>query len=460
MAALWLLLLGAQTALALLAPVKTSRAPSALGATTVKKIGLFGGGTVGGGIVEIIEQRRAQLEAATGGVGLEVKTVVVRDKNKPRDWALPPGCAITESFDDVLEDDDIDIVIEVIGGTTLAKDVVVKSLKARKDVVTANKALIADCLPELDALIADLNSGDEPPVQFGYEAAVCGGIPIIHTMNTDFVGDDVTRIRGIMNGCTNFMLTKMEAEGLSYTDCLAEATELGYAEEDPTLDVGGFDARSKLAILIRLAFGVDVDENEITCKGITGLKTIDFEYCNDQLKGTVKLLACAAKEGDQLTAYVTPAFVPKGATLASIGDATNAVEVSSANLDSSLFVGRGAGRFPTANSCISDIVAAAREGLPEPFAKKVDGLTFKNDYSSRFYVRVQYRNENGIIEALGRICASNGVGIYSLLQKPGSDYFVLVTETSPLSGVKKVAVDVEATSWCVGDTFFMPVAQA
>ena len=179
-----------------------------------------------------------------------------------------------------------------MGGTTLAKDVVFRALRAGKDVVTANKALIADCLPEIETVVAEANAAQgagAPRVQFGYEAAVCGGIPIIHTMNTDFVGDEVTRLRGIMNGCTNFMLTKMEAEGLSYADCLAEATALGYAEEDPTLDVGGFDARSKLAILVRLAFGVDVDETLISCTGIAGLETIDFEYARGQLDGTIDI---------------------------------------------------------------------------------------------------------------------------------------------------------------------------
>ena len=223
-----------------------------------------------------------------------------------------------------------------MGGTTLAKDVVFRALRAGKDVVTANKALIADCLPEIEAVVAEANAAQgagAPRVQFGYEAAVCGGIPIIHTMNTDFVGDEVTRLRGIMNGCTNFMLTKMEAEGLSYADCLAEATALGYAEEDPTLDVGGFDARSKLAILVRLAFGVDVDETLISCTGIAGLETIDFEYARGQLDGTIKLLGVAELDGaGGLTAYVTPALVPRGATLASISDATNAVEVASRNL--------------------------------------------------------------------------------------------------------------------------------
>ena len=204
-----------------------------------------------------------------------------------------------------------------MGGTTLAKDVVFRALRAGKDVVTANKALIADCLPEIETVVAEANAAQgagAPRVQFGYEAAVCGGIPIIHTMNTDFVGDEVTRLRGIMNGCTNFMLTKMEAEGLSYADCLAEATALGYAEEDPTLDVGGFDARSKLAILVRLAFGVDVDETLISCTGIAGLETIDFEYARGQLDGTIKLLGVAELDGaGGLTAYVTPALVPRGA---------------------------------------------------------------------------------------------------------------------------------------------------
>jgi len=358
--------------------------------------------------------------------------------------------------------DDIDLVVEVMGGTTIAKDVVFRALRAGKDVVTANKALIADCLPELEAVVAEANAAQgagASRVQFGYEAAVCGGIPIIHTMNTDFVGDEVTRLRGIMNGCTNFMLTKMEAEGLSYADCLAEATALGYAEEDPTLDVGGFDARSKLAILVRLAFGVDVDEAQISCTGIAGLETIDFEYARGQLDGTIKLLGVAELDGaGGLTAYVTPALVPRGATLASISDATNAVEVASSNLGASLFVGRGAGRFPTANSCVSDVVACARGALPEPFAKKVGGIAFRSDFESFFYIRIRYRNAIGIVKALGEICARHDVSIDSLLQKPHSDYFVVVTEAGPRSRVEKVAADVEAEAWCVGDVFFMPVA--
>lgn len=452
-----LALCAAPTAAFVRAPAAAASA-TALRAETLK-IGIFGGGTVGGGIVEILSNRQDALVAATGGVGLEVAAVVVRDASKERDWALPPGCKVTESFDDVLDDDSIGLVVEVMGGTTLAKDVVFKALRAGKDVVTANKALIAAALTEIEAVVDEVNAGGAAPVNFGYEAAVCGGIPIIHALQNDFVGDDVTRLRGIMNGCTNFMLTKMEAEGLSYGDCLDEASALGYAEEDPTLDVGGFDARSKLAILIRLAFGVDVDEERIAIRGIEALETVDFEYAREQLGGTIKLLGFAEKAGGVLTAYVMPCFVPKEATLATIGDATNAVEVASANLGASVLVGKGAGRFPTANSCVSDVVACARQTLAKPFAKKVDGVAFDPDFSSRFYVRIKYANENGIVKAIGDICAKHDVGIYSLLQKPGSDYFVLITEQDPYSDVKQIAKDIEAETWSIGDVFTMPVAE-
>ncbi|KAH8083877.1 homoserine dehydrogenase [Aureococcus anophagefferens] len=379
------------------------------------KIGIVGGGTVGGGIVEILTRKQEQLTACAGGVGMEVKTVVVRDKSKERDWALPPGCTVTEDVDDVLDDADIDLVVEVAGGTTFAKDVVFGALKKRKDVVTANKALIAACLPEIEALLEDVNA----------ERA-----------------------------------TRWRPRGVSYTDCLTEASALGYAEADPTLDVGGFDARSKLAIMIRLAFGVDVSEDDISCKGITNIKQVDFAYAKELLGGTIKLLGVAemAAEGHELTAYVTPAFVPDGNTLAVIDDAINAVEITSENLQSSLLVGRGAGRFPTANSCVSDIVGCARKGLPEAFAKKTTDVTFMNDFSSQFYLRIQYRNEVGIVGNLGDICAKHDVSIYSLLQKPESDYFVLITEYGPRSNIKKVAAEVEGASWCVGDTFLMPVA--
>ena len=197
---------------------------------------------------------------------------------------------------------------------------------------------------------------------------------MIHVLQGDLAGDSVTQLSGIMNGCTNFMLTGMEKEGKSYDDVLAVATELGFAEADPTLDVGGFDARSKLKIMIKLAFGLDVDEDEIPCRGIPEIEKIDFEYAGME-GGTIKLLATAgfteAADGEQrISAYVSPCFVKKGNFLASITGATNAVQIQSASLGQSTLVGQGAGRFPTANSCVSDLIAIARGTCaPQPFAK-------------------------------------------------------------------------------------------
>ena len=423
------------------------------------KVGLVGGGTVGGGIVEILKRKDGFVKDKLG-VDLQVAKVVVGNVNKDRDWEAPPGCVISGDPNDVLDDADIDIVVEVMGGTTLAKEVVTKAIKAGKHVVTANKALIAADLPELESLL-----DAQPGVQFGYEAAVCGGIPIIHALQRDFIGDDITQLSGIINGCTNYMLSSMSASGKSYAQALDEASELGYAEADPTLDVGGFDARSKLKIMMKLAFGLDIEEDNIPCRGITDVTSTDFEYAG-LLGGTVKLLGIAKIDDDdssRISAFVSPVFVPDSSTLAGINGATNALQIESASLQSSTFVGQGAGRFPTANSCVSDILAIASgaSGSP-PFPKPADPkLKFVNSYDSAFYVRIRFRDETGIIAKLGEIFAKNGVSIYSILQNPIKDpkdsYFVVVTDEVDVSAVKASCVALEAADWCIGDTFYMPV---
>ena len=273
-----------------------------------RRLGIFGGGTVGGGIVEILQKKKDHLKKLTGN-DIEIVALCVRDMSKTRDFEIPEGCAVTDKYDDILKDDSIDMVIEVMGGTEDAKKVVYDSLKAGKDVVTANKALIAKHLPEIESILEKVNSGRDDLVEFRYEAAVCGGIPIIRSMQSDFVGDDVTMLSGIINGCTNFMLTAMDKGGLSYEAALAEAAELGYAEADPTLDVGGFDARSKLRILMRLAMGVEVDEDEISCRGITDLTKLDFEYAK-MMGGTIKLIGVAKQvKENKVAAFVSPCYV-------------------------------------------------------------------------------------------------------------------------------------------------------
>jgi len=274
----------------------------------------------------------------------------------------------------------------------------------------------------------------------------------------------VSQLSGIINGCTNFMLSKMASGGKTYAAALAEASELGYAEADPTLDVGGFDARSKLRILMKLGFGVDVPEDSIPVRGITEITPTDFEYARS-LDGTIKLLGVAkldAPGGSRVSAFVSPVFVPGANTLAAISGATNAIEVTSASLQSSIFVGQGAGRFPTANACVSDVLDIARGTCAAPpFAKEAAGLSFVNSYTSSFYIRIRCRDVVGIIRDLGAITAADGVSIYSILQNPITDRndatFVVMTDPVDVGAVKKVCADFEDQDWCLGNVFYMPV---
>ena len=425
------------------------------------KIGIFGGGVVGGGIVEILGKKKEYFERMTGR-SLEVSKICVRDASKPRDFNVPDGCSITEDYDDLLNDDSIDMVVEVMGGTTKAKDIVYGALEKGKNVVTANKALIAAFLPDLEAHLDKINTGRDTNVEFRYEAAVCGGIPIIRSMQSDFVGDEIDMLSGIINGCTNFMLTAMDQGGKSYEEALAEASELGYAEADPTLDVGGFDARSKLKILMRLAYGIDVDEDEIACRGITEVSKLDFEYAK-MMGGTIKLIGVAKAVGEnKVAAFVSPCYVTSEDSLSSVNGATNAVEIISSNLVSSTFIGQGAGRYPTANSCINDIVALAKgDKTPLPFNPDSPDKIFVNNYDSVFYIRLKYRDAIGITRMCGEVCEKHGVSMHSILQNPvtarDDAAFVLITDKVSLTAVKEVAAELEGFDWCRGQAYVMPV---
>lgn len=421
---------------------------------------LCGTGTVGGGIVEILERQKSHLRQLSG-VDLEIASVCVNDLSKPRDYRLPDGCHLTDDFKDILGDESIDIVVEVMGGVETAKTVVFDALKSGKHVVTANKALIAGCLPELEDLLAEVNANRQGKVEFRYEAAVCGGIPLIRSLQSDFVGDDIRMLSGIINGCTNFMLTAMDQYGQSYEQALAEASRLGYAEADPTLDVGGFDARSKLRILLRLAFGVEVEEEEISCRGIVDLTKLDFEYAK-MMGGTIKLMGVGkAVDANKVAGFVSPCYVTGDDSLAAVGGATNAVEVISENLQSTTYIGQGAGRYPTANSCVNDIIAVAKgDTTPLPFLPR-SSRVFVNNYQSVFYIRLRYRDTLGITRQCGEICERHGVSIHSILQNPVTKRddagFVLITEKVALGAVKKVCSDLEGLDWCRGPAFYMPV---
>jgi len=352
------------------------------------------------------------------------------------------------------------------GGTTVAKDVIFDAMSKGKHVVTANKALIANCLSDIEHHLFSINkvNSRNVMVQFKYEAAVCGGIPIINSLKSDYVGDDITMIAGIINGCTNFMLTAMDRDGLSYDESLAKASKLGFAEADPTLDVGGFDARSKLKILMRLAYGCDVNENDIPCRGITDLTSVDYDYAK-KLGGTIKLLGVSEAVGDNKVAgFVSPCYIANNDSLACVVEGTNAVEISSSNLSRTTYIGQGAGRFPTANSCVNDIVSIAKgEKSISPFNLSTT-KKFVQSYKSVFYLRLNYRDELGITRQCGEICEKNKVSIHSILQNPitkkSDAAFAIITEEVSNTNMKMVVAELEGLDWVKGPVFYMPMLRS
>mgnify|MGYP003951340099 CR=1 FL=1 len=350
-----------------------------------------------------------------------------------------------------------------MGGTNLARTVVLESLKRGKSVVTANKALIAEHLDEIHSAVGD--GGEES--KFGYEAAVCGGIPIISILQSCYTGDIINEIGGICNGTTNFMLCKME-EGAEYNDVLKEAQELGFAEADPTADVEGHDVRAKIAILAKLAFGKTVAVKDIPCMGISQIASIDFEYAN-LLGCTIKLIGTAARlsqygehDGD-LSVYVAPKLVPKSHLLASASGAGNAVNVESVNMGTASYFGPGAGRFPTANSVVADICRIASNNCPaDPFPMH-SNIAINNDYNSAFYIRIPYIDGLGIVRAVGQLAEKHGVSVNSILQNPIDDKMVadcvVTTEECKLSQVMALCEDLGNEDFARATPLCMPLVR-
>ncbi|GMH94961.1 hypothetical protein TL16_g13045 [Triparma laevis f. inornata] len=309
----------------------------------------IGGGTVGGGVYELLTRRISSPLAC-------IKKICVRDLQKTRDFTVDPTCTLTDSLDDVLNDETLNCIVEVMGGTGIAKDVVLRALSSGKHVVTANKALIAEHLGEIQKAIGEA----EGSPSFAYEAAVCGAIPIINTLQSCYSGDNITSVMGICNGTTNFMLCKME-DGADYGEVLKEAQDLGFAEADPTADVEGHDVRAKISILAKLAYGVTVPITSIPTTGISSITSVDFEYAKS-MNCTIKLIGTAARTSEHgehdgpLTVYVAPKMVPTSHVMGGVGGAGNAVAVTSANMGLAAYTGPGAGRYPTANSIVADVM--------------------------------------------------------------------------------------------------------
>ena len=384
------------------------------------QIGLAGFGNVGAGVFKNLDKNRDLLRKRIGR-DLEVRRVVVRDPGKVRDVALPPE-RVSTRLEDLIEDDAIEIVVELIGGTDRAFDLVKGALEKGKTVVTGNKALLAERGRELFAIA----EARKTPIYF--EAAVAGGIPIIKTVQESLVGNHIESVAGIVNGTSNYILTRMTEDGLDYGDALAAAQRLGYAEADPTLDVNGWDAAHKAIILASLSYGSWVPTDSIHVDGIERVTRRDIDFAQ-RLGYTVKLLAVIRlhHENNAIEVRVQPSLIPRSHILASVKGVYNAILIRGDVVGETLFYGSGAGQDPTSSSVISDLADAALwrnncEGHTGFVPHGLYGNPLPIDESvSKYYLRVEAQDSPGVLARIAHVLGDHGIGILSVIQPEDHD---------------------------------------
>jgi len=372
-------------------------------------IGLAGFGTVGTGVWETFE-RNAELISNRSDVQVDIVRIAVRDLSKARIDGVS-GDKFTTNWQDVVDDADVDIVVELIGGTDTAFDIVAAALRAGKPVVTGNKALLAERGQEL----FELSKQCDTPIHF--EAAVAGGIPIIKTVQDSFVGNSIQSMVGIINGTSNYILERMTDAGLGYEEALGEAQQLGYAEADPTLDVNGWDAAHKAILLATLAYGFTVDPDDVYVRGIERVRGTDIDFAK-RLGFVVKLFYVVREHPEGVIEIRTqPSFIPQSHILSSVNGVFNAVAVRGDAAGDSLFYGRGAGKDPTASSVVADIVEAAlglrHEGCHRGFLPyQTEGSVMSiDDTETPYYVRFDVNDEPGVVAEIANLLADAGIGI-------------------------------------------------
>jgi homoserine dehydrogenase len=374
-------------------------------------VGLLGCGTVGSGVVRLLEEH-AEVIAVRAGAHLAVGPVAVRDLDRRRDVA--PGL-LTDDPEKVVGDPDVDIVVEVMGGIDPAYRLIVSAIQAGKSVVTANKTLIAARGAELSALAR------ERGVRLEYEAAVAGGVPIIKPMRESLAGDRVRKVLGILNGTTNYILTRMTDDGTAFEAALAEAQRLGYAEADPTADVSGADAAAKTAILASIAFNTDVTAADVYTEGITRITPVDIAHAR-RMGYVIKLLGIAEQVDGRVGVRVHPALVPVDHPLANVRDAYNAVFVIGDAAGSLMFYGRGAGSLPTASAVVGDVVTVARallsgERAPWPAETAPPVVRPFDDTLVQSYLLLDVVDAPGVLAGIAAEFGAKGVSIRSMWQE-------------------------------------------
>jgi homoserine dehydrogenase len=370
-------------------------------ASHVVNLGILGLGTVGAGLVELIE-KNARLIERKSDVKLSVRRALIKNPKKKR--CLPKD-QLTFDADEIFNDDGIDIVVEVIGGIEPAKTYILQALAAGKSVVTANKAVLAAHGDEI------FDAATKARRQLGFEASVCGGIPILRAISSGLIANQVDQFTGILNGTSNYILTRMAEDGLDYEEALFEAQEKGLAEADPTFDVKGIDAANKLIILAELAFQAKADLSELPIQGIDILEQVDIATAA-RFGFAIKPVAIARRRGEMLDLRVHPALIPRGSALAGVNQEYNAVLIKGDAIGEMIFYGKGAGSLPTASAVLSDIVEIARnpntDALWNPL-KSVRLQAFESQ--SRFYLRFPIFDKPGIIGKLATALGEDGISI-------------------------------------------------
>jgi len=412
-------------------------------------IGIAGWGTVGGGVLSILRRHAGDIEARLGA-RIVVRKVAVRDVRKARPPDLDPAL-LTARTEDLLADPQVAVVVELIGGVDAAFDLVRGALERGKHVVTANKAMLAARGDEIFRLARAKG------VDVYYEAAVCGGVPIIRTLREALASDRISSLHGIVNGTTNFILTAMAEQGDPIEKALAEAQRLGYAEADPTLDVSGGDAAQKLCILAQLAFGARLAPHDVLTEGIMALSPEDFRW-GREMGYALKLLAIARRcaGGDQIEARVHPAFIPAGSLLAGVRGAMNAVVLRSEALGSSLLYGQGAGAMPTGSAVVSDIIDLTRNILsgspgrvPLPPAEPRVSLRPHDDVRCAYYLNFHVQDAPGVLARIASKLAARRISIAAVQQREQNDQgkpvpLVIVTHEAREADLRAAIVEIDA----------------
>lgn len=416
------------------------------------RIAIMGAGTVGGGVYKLLQMRKSDMYQRVGA-DIEIAKILV--KSIPETRKDVDASLLTENFDDIMNDDSIQLVVEVMGGIEPARTFILRCLNSGKSVVSANKDLIAVHGREL------LDAAEANNVDFMFEASCAGGIPIIRPLKQCLIANEITEIMGIVNGTTNYILTKMAQEGMEFEEALAKATELGYAEADPTADVEGLDAGRKMAIMGSIGFHSRITFDDVYTEGITHITSKDIKYAKD-MDCVIKLLGIARNTDNGVEVRVHPTLISKEHPLASVNDVFNAVFVHGDAVDDAMFYGRGAGELPTASAVVGDIIDVARD-LQYGCMGRISCTCYRElpvkDFSevrNKFFLRMQVKNQPGVLARIAQVFGDHKVSIARVVQKHVKENqaeLVIVTEKvkeyhlqDALTGLKEMESILEISS--------------